>query len=173
MSASIAPLESPLAVCTFWLGDAWFGVDARLVQRVTAAPVRTPIPLAPAVVWGYVNLRGQIHLALDLKICFDTPRQGSAAEQESLIVLRPAVAERLGIVADRIGRIVALLPGEVDPAICNSLALDEQRRRDALTLGVAKLEEGLLTILDPTQLPGLLDRSPPIVAQRPQPSDTL
>ena len=41
------------------------------------------------------------------------------------------------------------------------LALNEQVRRDGLALGVVKLDEGLLTILDPTQLPRLLDRAPP------------
>jgi len=165
-----SPAVAPLAVCTFWLGDAWFGVDARLVQRVTTAPTRTPIPLAPAVVWGYVNLRGQIHLALDLGACFALPDR--SGQQETLLVLRPAVAERLAIVADRIGRIVSLEPGELDPAICNALALDEQVRRDGLALGVVKLDEGLLTILDPTQLPRLLDRAPPI-AERPLPSNSL
>jgi len=160
----------PQSICTFWLGDHWFGVDARLVRRVTTTPARTPIPLAPAVVWGYVNLRGQIHLALDLGVRFAIPNR--AGQQEALLVLRPAVADRLAIVADRIGRIVSLEAGEFDPAIANALALDERIRRDGLALGVVKLDEGLLTILDPTQLPRLLDRAPPI-AERPLPSNSL
>lgn len=154
MPANPQAAELPRSVCTFWLGDSWFGVDARLVQRVTTVPGRTPIPLAPDVVWGYVNLRGQIHLALDLGVCFGRPRH--AGDQEALVVLRPAVADKLGLVADRIGRIVSLEPEQIDPAICSSLALDERERRQELTLGVAKLDEGLLTLLDPLQFSRLL-----------------
>jgi chemotaxis signal transduction protein len=170
MPAKTQTAELPQSICTFWLGDHWFGVDARLVRRVTTTPARTPIPLAPTVVWGYVNLRGQIHLALDLGVRFAISNR--ACQQEALLVLRPAVADRLAIVADRIGRIVSLGAGEFDTAIANSLALKEQIRRDGLALGVVKLDEGLLTILDPTQLPRLLDGAPSI-AERPLPTNSL
>lgn len=165
MPANQQATELPRSVCTFWLGDDWFGVDARLVQRVTSVPGCTPIPLAPEVVWGYVNLRGQIHLALDLGVCFGRPRRGR--EQETLVVLRPAVADKLGLVADRIGRIVSLEPEQIDPAICSSLAVAERERRQGLTLGVAKLDEGLLTLLDPFQFSRLLtggNEAPPETA---------
>jgi len=71
-------------------------------------------------------------------------------------VLRPTVADKLGLVADRIGRIVSLEPEQIDPAICSSLAVAERERRQRLTLGVAKLDEGLLTLLDPFQFSRLL-----------------
>jgi hypothetical protein len=79
------------------------------------------------------------------------------AAQPALIVLRPAVGERLGIVADRIGRIVSVAPAELDGAVCGALARSEGDRQTALALGVARLDEGLLTVLDPKQIPRLLD----------------
>jgi purine-binding chemotaxis protein CheW len=151
------PIDSALTVCTFWLGSDWFGVDARLVERVTQAPARTPVPLAPDVVWGCVNLRGQIHLIVDLRSRLGANSAPAPEGQPALIVLRPAVGERLGIVADRIGRIVNVTPAELDGAVCGALARDEGDRQAALALGVARLEEGLLTLLDPKQIPRLLD----------------
>ena len=53
--------------CTFFLDDRFFGVDVEKVQEVIRYQVITPVPLAPPVVRGLINLRGQIVTAVDLR----------------------------------------------------------------------------------------------------------
>jgi purine-binding chemotaxis protein CheW len=53
--------------CTFVLDDAHFGIDVRKVQEVIRYQAMTRVPLAPPLVRGLINLRGQIVTAIDLR----------------------------------------------------------------------------------------------------------
>jgi purine-binding chemotaxis protein CheW len=54
-------------LCTFFLGDHVFGVDAHLVQEVIRYQEMTRVPLTPPSVSGLINLRGQIVTAIDMR----------------------------------------------------------------------------------------------------------
>jgi len=43
---------------TFLVGDLFFGVDVLHVQEVLRAQQMTPVPQAPDVIEGLINLRG-------------------------------------------------------------------------------------------------------------------
>src|ERR1700753_3429550 len=53
--------------CTFTVDGLFFGVEVLQVQEVIRFQQMTPVPLAPAVVNGLINLRGQIVTAIDLR----------------------------------------------------------------------------------------------------------
>ncbi|MGA8868872.1 MAG: chemotaxis protein CheW, partial [Candidatus Sulfotelmatobacter sp.] len=53
--------------CTFYLDQLMFGVELKGVQEVIRELQMTPVPLAPAVVSGLMNLRGQLVTAVDLR----------------------------------------------------------------------------------------------------------
>jgi purine-binding chemotaxis protein CheW len=59
--------------CTFRLGDFYMGVDVREVQEVLRYQEMTRVPLAPSVVRGLINLRGQIVMAIDLRRRLELP----------------------------------------------------------------------------------------------------
>jgi purine-binding chemotaxis protein CheW len=54
-------------VCTFTVDGLLFGVNVVQVQEVLRHQDLTPVPLAPGVVSGLINLRGQIVTALDMR----------------------------------------------------------------------------------------------------------
>ena len=54
-------------LCTFFLEERFFGIEVERVQEVIRYQTVTPVPLAPAVVRGLINLRGQIVTAIDLR----------------------------------------------------------------------------------------------------------
>ena len=56
-----------LQFCTFYLDQLLFGVELKGVQEVIRALDVTQVPLAPPVVSGLINLRGQIVTAVDLR----------------------------------------------------------------------------------------------------------
>jgi len=54
-------------LCTFHAGGGFFGIPVAQVQEVVKPQPITPVPLAPTVIRGLINLRGQILTALDLR----------------------------------------------------------------------------------------------------------
>jgi len=52
---------------TFFVADMFFGVDVIDVQEVLRSQQMTPVPQAPDVVQGLINLRGQIVTAIDMR----------------------------------------------------------------------------------------------------------
>src|SRR3954464_4816791 len=53
--------------CTFYLDGHYFGLDVLKVQEIIRYQEMTRVPLAPPVVRGLINLRGQIVTAIDLR----------------------------------------------------------------------------------------------------------
>ncbi len=52
---------------TFFVADLFFGVDVLNVQEVLRYQQMTPVPQAPGVIEGLINLRGQIVTAIDMR----------------------------------------------------------------------------------------------------------
>ncbi len=92
-------------LCTFQLGDLWFGVNVQRVREVVPPPAITPVPRAPIAVAGLINLRGQILTVIDLGkwLGFEP---GSAALLSTMVV---AGWENslVGLLAGQIGEVVA------------------------------------------------------------------
>jgi purine-binding chemotaxis protein CheW len=61
------PFEASAQFSTFFVADLFFGVDVLHVQEVLRLQQMTPVPLAPRVIEGLINLRGQIVTAIDMR----------------------------------------------------------------------------------------------------------
>ena len=72
--------------CTFHLDDHLFGVDVLDVQEVIRYQAMTYVPLAPAVVEGLVNLRGQIVTAVDLRRRLELPARPGDRRPMNVVV---------------------------------------------------------------------------------------
>ncbi|PTY07525.1 chemotaxis protein CheW [Opitutaceae bacterium EW11] len=127
--------------CTFFLKDFFFGVEVQTIQEVIRYQEMTSVPLAPAEVFGLINLRGQIVTAIDLRTRLGlAPREGDRLPTN--IIVRTADGA-VSLLVDEIGDVVDLDAGlyEQPPE-----TLDRSARE--LVTGVYKLEEHLLLILD-------------------------
>lgn len=60
-------MASSQQFCTFFLDGHFFGTPVPQVQEVIQHQEMTRVPLAPSVVSGMINLRGQILSAIDLR----------------------------------------------------------------------------------------------------------
>ncbi len=129
------------AYCTFRVDDLYFGVEVRQVQEVIRHQLTTRVPLAPTVVHGLMNLRGQIVTALMLR-----HRLGlSASEDDSLpmnVVIRTADGP-ISLLVDEIGDVV-----QVDRNLFESPPETLQGEQRDLIRGAFKLDDRLLLILD-------------------------
>lgn len=127
--------------CTFRVDDLYFGVEVCKVQEVIRYQHMTRVPLAPPVVQGLMNLRGQIVTALMLR-----HRLGlSAPENDSLpmnVVIRTADGP-ISLLVDEIGEVVQVDRNRFEPP--PETLQGEQR---SLIRGAFKLDGRLLLILD-------------------------
>ncbi|MBM3989509.1 MAG: chemotaxis protein CheW [Planctomycetes bacterium] len=127
--------------CTFYLDRALFGVEVHRVQEVLRDQEMTAVPLAPEVVRGLINLRGQIVTAIDLRRRLDRgPRESSGRSMN--VVLRTE-GGAVSLLVDEIGDVV-----EVDDAILERPPENLRGVARGLISKVAKLENELLLLLD-------------------------
>lgn len=137
----------PRSWCTFRLGEVLYGVEIGAVKEVNALPPLTRIPHAPEFVSGYVNLRGQILLVLDLKQMLGLG-PCSINPSTRLVVFQSYLGDPFGVLVDQIGDIVQLTPNQIE----TQHFVVEQTASSSLSCGVGKLEGKLLLIIDARKL---------------------
>ena len=130
-----------LQYCTFYLDCLLFGVELKGVQEVIRSLEMTQVPLAPAVVSGLINLRGQIVTAVDLR-----RRLELAARPAGVLPMNVVVRSEDGAVSflvDEIGDVVEVDNSTFEPTP-EMLAPNVR----SMILGVHKLPDRLMHVLD-------------------------
>src|SRR6266699_551566 len=97
-------MAQPHQFCTFYLDKLMFGVELQKVQEVMRYLELTPIPLAPDVVSGLMNLRGQIVTAVDLRRRLELPNRPDDMLPMN-VVIRSADGA-VSLLVDEIGDVV-------------------------------------------------------------------
>lgn len=131
-----------------------FGTPVARVQEVIRQQEMTPVPLAPDVVAGMMNLRGQIVCAIDLRRRLQLPDR--AADQTPMSVVVRTNQGTVSLLVDEIGDVIEVT--------------DEARERAPETLqgvarevieGVYKLPDRLLLAIDVNRVGEVGERSKP------------
>lgn len=126
---------------TFFLADLFFGVDVLDVQEVLRFQPMTPVPQAPDVVEGLINLRGQIVTAIDMRRRLRMPKLAGDQPPMNIVVSTPDGA--VSLLVDEIGDVLDMDESNYERAPDN---LDPAARE--LIRGVYKMKKGLLLVLD-------------------------
>lgn len=92
--------------CTFYLDKYYFGIEVEQVQEIIKFQEITPVALAPKVVKGLINLRGQIVTAIDLRCLLELPDRDEQDDPMNIVVRTPLGA--FSLLADRIGDVLEL-----------------------------------------------------------------
>ncbi|MCW7754410.1 chemotaxis protein CheW [Desulfobotulus sp. H1] len=156
-------------ICTFFIGEETYGFDIFDIKEVHTRNHFTPVHHAPPSVRGYVNIRGQIHLIIDLRVLLGHP-PAPAREHTRILLFKPHAGESFGVLVDRIG--------DVFPAPENMIAPMDDRRKEngngilrQLARGILKKENGLVTLLSAsTILKQAGDLSAPVLTEMKQAS---
>jgi purine-binding chemotaxis protein CheW len=127
--------------CTFYLEKLLFGVELKGVQEVIRSLDMTHVPLAPEVVGGLINLRGQIVTAVDLRRRLELRTRPAEALPMNVVVRSEDGA--VSLLVDEIGDVV-----EVEESTFETPPETLRGTVRAMILGVHKLESGLLHVLD-------------------------
>ncbi len=136
--------------CTFFLGGHYFGIDVLEVQEVIRHQEMTRVPLAPPVVRGLINLRGQIVTALDLRRRLDLPDRPGGGLPVNVVVRTDDGA--VSLLVDEIGDVLQVPEEsfEPPPETLKGTARD-------LIRGAYKLDGRLLLILDTERVVNLAE----------------
>ena len=127
--------------CTFYLDRLLFGIELLQVQEVIRYLELTEVPLAPPVIAGLLNLRGQIVTAVDLRRQLELDERPADALPMNVVV-RTADGP-VSMLVDEIGDVV-----EVEEATFEPAPETLQGRIRTLILGVHKLDKHLMHVLD-------------------------
>jgi purine-binding chemotaxis protein CheW len=133
---------------TFRVADQWLGMPVLAVQEVLVAMRIACIPMAPVAVAGFLNLRGQIVTAIDLRTTLELPPREPDVEVMNVVVRHED--ELFAFMVDEVGDVVAVPDGAVE-ATPSTLSA---RWRTACT-GVVRRERGLLLVMSVHDVLGL------------------
>lgn len=140
---------------TFFLDGLFLGVEVLKVQEVIRYQEMTRVPIAPAMIEGLINLRGQIITAINLRRRFEMPPRAKGALPMNVVVRTDDGA--VSLLVDEIGDVVEIQEDSYErlPETLTGVARE-------LIRGVYKLKERLLLILDTERavnLPAAFSRS--------------
>lgn len=133
---------------TFFIEGLFFGIDVLQVQEVLRYQQMTRVPLAPGVLEGLINLRGQIVTAIDMR-----RRLGLSPRADGRTPMNMVVRTEDGpvsLLVDEIGDVLEARADSFEPPPENV----EPAARD-LIRGVYKLKDRLLLVLDTSRTVGL------------------
>jgi purine-binding chemotaxis protein CheW len=139
--------------CTFRLGEHFFGIDILQVQEIIRRLVFTRIPLAPSLIEGLVNLRGQIVTAIDMRLRLGLAPRESGKQPTHVVVSGEDGA--FSLMVDEIGDMMQL--SDEDLAATPDTIQGPTRE---LINGIYKLEGRLMLVLDVGKTTAIDMRSP-------------
>jgi purine-binding chemotaxis protein CheW len=127
--------------CTFYLDGHYFGLDVLKVQEIIRYQEMTRVPLAPPVIRGLINLRGQIVTAIDLRRRLELSERRDEAQPVNVVVRTDDGA--ISLLVDEIGDVL-----EVQEESFERPPETLQGTARELICGAYKLKDRLLLILD-------------------------
>ncbi len=139
--------DQPTMFCTFGAADRLFGIPLADIKEITDDVTCTRIPHAPFGVRGYINIRGQIILGLDLKQLLELP-QANGEVARRLVIFKPTIGQAFGLFVDHVGEIVEVSSSDLDAGESSRLGL-ASHGRSGLIERVVRLPEHLLVVLNP------------------------
>lgn len=126
---------------TFRVQNLFFGLEVLQVQEVLRYQEMTKVPLAPDLIEGLINLRGQIVTAIDMRRRLNLePR--TATEPPMNMVVRSEDGA-VSLLVDEIGDVLEVRTDSYEPPPENTPS--DLRN---LIAGVYKLDDQLLLVLD-------------------------
>ncbi len=126
-------------IVVFALDDRRYGLPLSAVERIVRMVDVTPLPRAPEIVLGVVNVQGRIIPALNLRRRFRLPERNFALSDQ--LIIASTTARQVALVADAVAGVLEYSPQEaVEPHdIVPGIEYVD---------GVVKLPDGLVLIHD-------------------------
>ncbi|USO00404.1 MAG: chemotaxis protein CheW [Phycisphaeraceae bacterium] len=138
-----------LQLVTFDLGGESFAVDIHAVREINRLIELTRVPNSPPEIAGVINLRGKIFPVVNLRKKFGFPEKEH--DDQTRIVVLEFGGRETGFIVDRVHEVLRIDRTVVDatPEVMSTVDAD-------FIDGIAKLDTGLLIVLNLRKLFGVL-----------------
>lgn len=135
-----------LKILCFKSGNNLYGIETRHVKEINRHPEITVVPLAPPMVAGMINLRGQVVTLLDFEKLLGCPTGG---QKNHCIVLKkePGEPDLTALLVQKATDVI-----DVDESICEVPPPYLENQYGKTIQCIAKLEQALLIIIDKEKL---------------------
>ena len=145
MARKEAETNNSKQLVTFQLGEELYGVNIMDVKEIVRVQAIRTIPNAPTYVEGIFNLRSEIIPIINLHKRFHLKKLATSEEDELLsgFVILDIDGMKLGIIIDRISRVVTIEQENVQPPPQMFSGIGAEYIQ-----GVVRQEDGYLIILD-------------------------
>jgi len=147
--------NSVMQMCTFRMANRLFGVNILDVKEVNENTNVTPIYHAPPDICGYINIRGQILLVVNLRetFGFDHGHKANVGAGGKVVVFKPTVDEPFGILVDEVCDVVSVEQNRIvdrraGEATSSEATRELRRAKEGIVFGVCPLEKELLLVLN-------------------------
>jgi purine-binding chemotaxis protein CheW len=132
-------MERMRKLVTFSLDDRKFALYVSAVQRIVRVVEVTPLPKAPEIVVGIINLQGTLIPVFDIRMRFRLPpREVRLADQ---MIVATAAKRTVALIVDSVDDVVEI-PGE------RIVAAEQILPELEYVEGVMKMEGGMVLIHD-------------------------
>jgi len=130
---------------TFYIDDFYFGILTTDVTELTKENEITSVPLAPSEVFGLINLRGRIVTAINMRQRLGMTN--TPYSPKNITVFLEHKGELFGLLVDGVSDIL-----ELDESSFEAPPSNLPHSAKEMILGVYKLSDKLLFILDPAKI---------------------
>ena len=128
-----------MQLVVFALEDQRYALHLSAVERIVRAVEMTPLPKAPEIVIGVINLQGRIIPVINIRKRFHlSEREMELSDQ---LIIANTARRTVALVVDTVDGVIGRLSEEVTPA-------DQVLPRIEYVEGIVKLENGLVLIHD-------------------------
>lgn len=133
--------------CKILVGNTLLGVEVSDLREINSVGKISPIHHTPEEVLGYMNIRGQIHLILDIRPCLDIPvSKESSFSDSKVLIFKSQKNEPVGILVDQVLDIGYIHKEQIETkGMSNN---EEFGSGKAFLKGICKLEGRLMFLFD-------------------------
>ncbi|MBP2017645.1 purine-binding chemotaxis protein CheW [Symbiobacterium terraclitae] len=142
-------------IVVFRLDDEYYGADIAVVREVVPLQRVTPVPRTPDYVKGVINLRGRVIPVIDLRRRLGLP-EGQVTKATRIAVAEVA-GDQVGMIVDAVEEVARVSSDAIEPPSALMAKLDRDN-----VLGVAKVADRLITLLDLRRILVREDRKSPV-----------
>lgn len=128
-----------VTLLTFMLDDCKCALPISAVERTYRAVAVTPLPRAPEIVMGIVNVRGIVQPVIDLRHCFQLPQKILSPNDH--LVIGHTSRRSVALIVDSVAGVIDC--DQQDIATADTVLPGMQ-----YVCGIARLKDGMILIHD-------------------------
>jgi purine-binding chemotaxis protein CheW len=136
---------SSLQIVCFKIGNEEYGIDILQVQEILKLPKVTKLPKSKSYIMGVIDLRSKVLPIVDLSKRFGI--ESNRLTENSRAIVVNIAGKRVGLGIDSVSHVFKLNHGDIEPPPPVVRGISGK-----YIVGIAKMEDGFVVILDINQM---------------------